>query len=48
MSSKESSDITKILEKLFIFEDNSDLAINRSKSLIVNPEILRVLIYQLA
>lgn len=44
----EEDPFSKILEKLFIYAENKDLNINRIRGLIVNPEILRVLIKQLA
>lgn len=50
MNLKQESDveIDKILDKMFIYADNKDLNINRIRNLIVNPEILRVLLHQLA
>lgn len=40
--------LSKILEKLFVYAENKDININRIRGLVVNPEIMRVLIQQLA
>ena len=41
-------EVGKILERLFVFVDSKDMELNVSLSLVVNPEILKILFTHLA